>query len=132
MKYELTKELETGNSIIDREHRELFQAVNQLMDSCGYGKGRAAMEPAIKFLLDYVDKHFAHEEQLQQASGYPGMMAHKTFHRQYTQGLREAVAAIPAGGPSISDLANLNRYVTTLITHIKIEDKKLSAFLKQA
>ena len=72
MKYELTKELETGNSIIDREHRELFQAVNQLMDSCGYGKGRAAMEPAIKFLLDYVDKHFAHEEQLQQASGYPG------------------------------------------------------------
>ena len=79
-----------------------------------------------------MDKHFAHEEQLQQASGYPGMMAHKTFHRQYTQGLREAVAAIPAGGPSISDLANLNRYVTTLITHIKIEDKKLSAFLKQA
>ena len=47
-------------------------------------------------------------------------------------GLREAVAAIPAGGPSISDLANLNRYVTTLITHIKIEDKKLSAFLRQA
>ena len=132
MRYELTKDLETGNPTIDKEHRELFQAVNNLMDACKVGQGRSSVSSAAQFLLQYVDKHFAHEEQLQQASGYPGMMAHKTFHRQYTQGLREAVAAIPAGGPSISDLANLNRYVTTLITHIKIEDKKLSAFLKQA
>ena len=32
MRYELTKELETGNATIDREHRELFNAVNQLLD----------------------------------------------------------------------------------------------------
>ena len=32
MRYELTKDLETGNAIIDREHRELFEAVNQLLD----------------------------------------------------------------------------------------------------
>ena len=64
MKYELTKDLESGNAIIDGEHRELFRAVNTLMDACGKGQGRAALEPAIKFLLDYVNKHFAHEEQL--------------------------------------------------------------------
>lgn len=132
MRYELTKDLETGNSIIDGEHRELFRAVNQLMDSCGYGKGRAAMEPAIKFLLDYVGKHFAHEEQLQQKSGYPGLAAHRTFHRNYTNSLREIVTAIPAEGPSISDLANLNQKISVLIAHIKTEDKKLSVFLKQA
>ena len=33
MRYELTKELETGNAIIDGEHRELFNAVNSLMDA---------------------------------------------------------------------------------------------------
>ena len=38
IKYELTKELETGNATIDREHRELFQAVNNLMDACGKGQ----------------------------------------------------------------------------------------------
>lgn len=42
MKYEVTKDLETGNSIIDGEHRELFRAVNSLMDACGKGQGRAA------------------------------------------------------------------------------------------
>ena len=60
-----------GNSIIDNEHRELFRAVNKLLDECGKGKGRAAMEPAIKFLLDYVDKHFAHEENLQKKAIIP-------------------------------------------------------------
>ena len=38
MRYELTKDLETGNATIDREHRELFDAVNKLMDACGSGK----------------------------------------------------------------------------------------------
>ena len=66
MKYELTKDLETGNAIIDSEHRQLFSAVNQLMDACSSGQGRAKIEPTLRFLLDYVDKHFAHEEQLQQ------------------------------------------------------------------
>ena len=65
MKYELTKDLETGNAVIDREHKELFGAVNRLLDACGKGQGRAAMESAIQFLLDYVDKHFANEERLQ-------------------------------------------------------------------
>ena len=42
MRYELTKDLETGNATIDREHRELFDAVNKLMDACGSGQGRAS------------------------------------------------------------------------------------------
>ena len=59
MRYELTKDLETGNATIDREHRELFDAVNKLMDACGSGKGRASLEPTMKFLLEYVNKHFS-------------------------------------------------------------------------
>ncbi len=131
MRYELTKDLETGNAIIDREHQELFQAVNQLLDSCGKGQGRAAMEPAIQFLIGYVDQHFSHEEQLQQESGYPGMTAHKAFHAGYKKTLREIAAKIPASGPSVADLGALNKHVAVLINHIRVEDKKLGAYLKQ-
>lgn len=131
MRYELTKDLETGNAIIDREHRELFEAVNQLLDSCGKGQGRAAMEPAIQFLIGYVDKHFSHEEQLQQESGYPGMRAHKTFHAGYKKTLREIAAKIPASGPSVADLSAMNKHVAVLINHIRVEDKRLSSHLKQ-
>lgn len=131
MKYELTKDLETGNPVIDREHRELFQAVNQLMDSCDKGQGRASMEPAIQFLLNYVDKHFAHEEQLQQSTGYPGIAAHRAFHANYRATLRNIVAQIPAAGPSITDLMKLNAHIGVLITHIRTGDKKLGAHLKK-
>ena len=131
MRYDLTKDLETGNRTIDQEHRELFQAVNRLMDSCSKGQGRASMEPAIQFLLDYVDKHFAHEEQLQQTSRYLGITAHKAFHTTYKRDLRKIVAQIPASGPSVSDLGTLNRHIALLINHIRTEDKRLGAFLRQ-
>ena len=123
MKYEVTKDLETGNAIIDGEHRELFRAVNSLMDACGKGQGRAALDPTIKFLLDYVDKHFAHEEQLQ--------AAHKQFHAAYKTKLREIANKIPATGPSIADLGALNGHIAVLVNHIKSEDKRLGAFLNK-
>ena len=39
MKYEMTKDLETGNAMIDKEHKELFDAVNRLLDSCSKDRG---------------------------------------------------------------------------------------------
>lgn len=131
MKYELTKDLETGSAIIDREHCELFEAVNQLLDSCSKGQGRAMLMPSIQFLQGYVDKHFTHEEQLQQSCKYPNIAAHKTFHAGYKKTLREITDKIPEAGPTVADLARLNGHIAVLVNHIRVEDKKLGAFLRQ-
>lgn len=131
MRYELTKELETGNVIIDSEHSELFKAVNNIIDACSKGQGRNIIDPAIKFLLAYVDKHFAHEEQLQRDSKYPDMENHKKFHESYKKQLKEIASKIPVDNPSITDLVKLNGHIAVLINHIRIEDKKLGKFLKQ-
>ena len=130
MKYELTKDLETGNRIIDNEHRELLNAVNALLDACSAGKGRAQVSSTVKFLNDYVDRHFAHEEQLQKQSGYPGYEAHHAFHEKYKQTLREITAGM-SDNCSIADLAKLNGHVSLLVSHIRTEDKKLGAFLNK-
>ena len=132
MKYEVTKDLETGNTLIDLEHRELFRAVNQLFDSCSQGKGRAAMESATQFLLNYVDKHFVNEENLQKNNHYPNLTAHKAFHADHKKTLRNLVAQISIDNPSIADLGKLNGHIAVLVNHIRIEDKKLGAFLKQS
>lgn len=131
MRYELTKDLETGNLTIDMEHRQLFEAVNRLMDACATGKGRATLESTIKFLLDYVDRHFSHEEELQKRGGYPGYPTHHMFHENYERKLREITGKIPLSGPTVTDLGALNAHVGVLISHIKTEDKKLGAFLKE-
>ncbi len=130
--YEFTKDLETGNAIIDREHRELIQAVNRLLEACSQGKGRSAMDETIKFLNNYVQQHFSHEEQLQRQNSYPTFTAHRAFHEQYKRTLREITGRLSVSGPTIAELANLNQHISLLILHIRTEDKKLGAFLKQA
>ena len=132
MVYEFTKDLETGNAIIDSEHKQLLSVVNKLMDECGKGHGRAALEPTLKFLLDYVDKHFAHEDQLQRQNGYPNKDNHYKFHESYKAKLREIASKIPAEGPSVGDMAAINMQIGVLVSHIRTEDKKLGAFLKDS
>ncbi len=130
MRYQLTPDLETGNAQIDGEHRELFLRINRLLDACSVGQGREEAGPALQFLLDYVNTHFQHEESLQREAGYPNYPGHHTFHTGYVKKLRALAADIPSTGATISDLSLLNRHLGTLITHIKVEDKKLGAFLK--
>lgn len=129
MRYELTKDLETGNTIIDNEHRELLGAVNKLLDACSAGNGRTQMAEIVEFLNDYVDSHFLHEEQLQNQNGYPNYTAHKAFHENYRKTLREFTEGMNANDISISDLAKLNGHIATLVTHIRVEDKNLGTFL---
>ena len=131
MRYELTKDLETGNEMIDCEHNELLQAVKNIVDACNTGKEREIVEPAITFLLTYVDMHFEHEEQLQSDNNYPDMAGHKAFHDSYKKQLKEIADQIPLDNPTIEDVVKLNGHIAVLVNHIRVEDKKLGTYLKQ-
>ncbi len=130
-RYEFTPNLETGSAIIDKEHRELIDAVNKLLDACSAGKGRENVNQTITFLNNYVDRHFAHEEQLQQKSGYLNYTAHKAFHENFKKTLKEITAEVSSSDASIGSLMKLNNHIGVLISHIRTEDKKLGAFLNK-
>lgn len=130
MNYVLTKDLETGNTLIDSEHRELFQMINNLQAACSQGKGRAQISPAAKFLVDYVKKHFGDEERLQKETNYPGIAMHQQFHNGYKKQLTELVDRLLETNADIASLAQLNQVIGVLISHIRIEDRKLAAHVK--
>ena len=130
MKYELTDDLLTGNALIDSEHRELFAAVNNLMDACTQGKGRDQIQKTVQFLGDYVAKHFRDEEGLQTKSNYPGYPAHKQFHDGYRLKLAETTQVLTREGPSVKALGDLNGVVAILVSHIRTEDKRLARHIK--
>ncbi|MBM6886636.1 bacteriohemerythrin [Pseudoflavonifractor phocaeensis] len=130
MKYELTDDLLTGNALIDSEHRELFAAVNNLMDACAQGKGRDQIQKTVQFLEDYVAKHFRDEEGLQTKSNYPGYPAHKQFHDGYRRKLAETTQVLTREGPSVKALGDLNGVVAILVSHIRTEDKRLARHIK--
>lgn len=131
MHYEVTPDLITGNGLIDSEHRQLFAAVNDLMDACSRGEGRAQIEKTVQFLNDYVGKHFRDEEDLQTRSKYPGYPAHKTFHDGYRRQLAETAHVLLQEGATVKALGDLNRVVGVLVSHIRTEDKRLAKHVQE-
>lgn len=132
MRYELTKDLETGHAMIDSEHRQLFEAVNNLLAACSQGKGRSQLEPMLDFLVSYVNEHFGDEEKLQIQTSYPGYAGHKQFHEGYKRELLTVVQDIKKQGSSIAALSRINQLVSQLVTHIRMEDKRLAQHVKQS
>ena len=131
MKYELTQDLVTGNALIDSEHRQLFAAVNSLMDACAEGKVRGQIQQTAQFLSDYVVKHFGDEERLQVQSSYPGYSAHKQFHDGYRRQLADVMQELVQAGPTVKALGDLNRVVAVLISHIRTEDRRLAQHVQK-
>ena len=131
MKYELTQDLLTGNKLIDQEHQQLFDAINVLFDACAQGKGRDQLVETADFLNLYVNRHFGDEEKLQVSAAYPFYETHKNFHENYKKKLQETTRELLATGPSVKILASLNQVVGILVSHIKIEDRKLAKYLQE-
>lgn len=130
MAYQLTKDLETGNALIDREHRELIDAINALLDSCSKGQGRNELEKTAQFLQGYTSKHFSDEEQLQRQNNYPDYVQHKKYHEVFKKTVADIVARLSVNGPTIALVGEINTALAGwLINHIKKEDKKLAAYL---
>ena len=131
MAYSWDKSLETGNPTIDEQHKSLINAVNELLESCSQGKGRSEVERTLKFLQDYVIKHFSDEEKLQIKSSYPDYKAHKEKHEAFKKTVDEIVQEFNKSGASIQMVAKVNSSVAGwLISHIKAEDKKVAAHIK--
>lgn len=131
MRYEVTQELITGNALIDSEHRQLFAAVNDLMDACSQGHGREQIQKTVTFLSNYVVKHFQDEENLQVKNKYPDYPAHKTFHDGYRRKLDQTAQALLKEGPTVKALGDLNQVVGVLVAHIRTEDKRLARYIHE-
>lgn len=131
MAYQFTQDLVTGNAVIDAQHKQLFQAINDLLAACGAGQGRAALEKTTRFLCDYTAKHFADEERLQTQSRYPDYTAHKRYHEEFKKTVAALMKKLEEQGPSVTLVSEVNRAVAGWLTnHIKREDMKVAAHIR--
>ncbi len=131
MAYVWDKKLETGNATIDSQHKELVNAVNQLLDACAVGKGRAQIKETSDFLLDYTKRHFADEEKLQTQSKYPDYINHKKNHSDFVKAVNEIVEQLNKDGATIVLVGKINNTIASwLINHILEEDVKVAAHIK--
>jgi hemerythrin len=132
MAYAWSADLETGNDIIDGQHKQLIQAINNLLDACSKGQGRSELSNTMKFLYDYTAKHFADEEKLQLASKYPDYPNHKMYHEGFKKVVHDLSKELDEQGPTIVLVGKINSSIAGwLLNHIKKEDVKVAKHIRE-
>ena len=137
--YEWNPALETGNALIDDQHRGLFALANQLADaiaSCTLNDDGLCKEDedtlanAIYGLTDYCVEHFGDEEDLMQASEYPQLPTHRSLHEQLSgTTLKNAACYFNDEGIVPESLAPF--FAEWLSNHILKEDMRFVAYLRE-
>lgn len=131
MAYAWTTDLETGNTLIDQQHKQLIGAINSLLDACAQGRGRAEIQKTIDFLDSYTIKHFSDEEKLQVQYHYPDYVNHRQYHEGFKKVVRDIDAEYKSTGATIAFVAKVNTSIAGwLINHIKKEDVKVARHIK--
>jgi len=131
--FEWDPQLETGYDKIDGQHQQLFSAVKNIMDASAGGKGDKVEMSTLDFLTIYVVKHFNDEEQLQRDYEYPDYLNHKEIHDDFKETVTELMELVNKTGPTgkiIDDVCAVVR--TWLLNHIKGDDFRMAAFVKDA
>ena len=80
-KMELPPSLRLHNKIIDNEHQNLVNIINDVSDACNAGK----VEDGARLLdvfFKAVDLHFQHEEEVLSKINYPGLKDHANYHKK--------------------------------------------------
>lgn len=124
--------IQVGNRVIDEEHKKLITAINDMLAACVRGGADQAAAKAISFMEDYIVTHFSHEEALQRQYGYPDYERHRQLHEGYKETVRALDQEFARVGATPAMLNKLSNNIGGwLVTHIKREDAKLAAFLRE-
>ncbi|MDR1047021.1 MAG: hemerythrin family protein [Treponema sp.] len=123
--------LETGNATIDEQHKQLFQAVNELIKTCDEGRGTEELKKSLDFLTNYTIKHFFDEEKIQQKYNYPDYANHRQLHEKFKKDVRDLSIKMIMKGASPELLGEVQGKIGDwLLTHIRVQDLRLAAHLK--
>ncbi len=126
---EWRSEWETGQAEVDRQHQELLDVANGLINM-----SLAAMEPTkvllqLDLLLHHISQHFRYEERILEISSYPGTVHHAKLHAALA-GKAAVLRASYAKG-ELNGTAFFSFIVDDVILgHMKVADAKYTPWLK--
>lgn len=127
-----SEKLVLGNTEIDREHKSLVEIIEELVQAISqkkhYSKGLIAS--TTRFLQNYTDLHFSHEENLLEKIRYPYLEEQQQLHRQFTDTIRDVTQFVRQNPQSDEALQKIQTIlVTWLVDHISKEDHKIISYL---
>jgi hemerythrin-like metal-binding protein len=122
--------LNTGDPIVDAQHRELFALVNDLNAATLVDADDDSTTAALHRILGYATTHFQTEEALMERTEYPNSECHRSIHREFTATAVRLVEEHDRGeGMTIGQLAGFME--NWLETHIGEEDLLLIRHVRE-
>jgi hemerythrin len=122
---------ETGHALIDSQHKQLMNAINNLLQAIYRDEGKEAVKTTLDFLNDYTIKHFFEEEQLQRKYNYPDIENHKQYHEAFKKTVRDMIVELINRGITDELAEKVQSSIGDwLVNHIKIQDFRLVAYIK--
>lgn len=73
-------EWDSGNRLIDRQHQEMLEIADRLIEITLEGKNHTQMLKQLDVLLNHIVQHFEQEEKILSEIGYPEQTEHSSIH----------------------------------------------------
>jgi len=131
MEYKWDETLETGHPRIDEQHKQLFDALINIIEASKQGKDKEEIYKTLDFLAEYTVLHFKTEEDLQLKYDYPDYPIHKQSHDEFKTTVKNQIYTLQTKGPEKELIDIVAQTVGDwLVTHIKGNDIAMAAYLK--
>jgi hemerythrin-like metal-binding protein len=122
--------LETGQSLIDSEHRMLVFLFRKLNEAIRTGQPDPIKRRIVEELKRYVEFHFVSEENLMRETGYPQVLMHQAQHADLLQQLDQLSNRVMGRQHSASELVSFLGH--WLLDHIAHHDQHVALHVRDA
>ena len=130
IEFEWTKELTVKDDVIDGQHKQLLNEINELLGAILDNKSLEIISDTINFLDEYIRKHFAYEENYMREHNYPRLDEHIVLHRDFSAHYNNFKKKFENNPKDESLALEVENYIGTWwINHIGKEDKKYSDYI---
>jgi hemerythrin len=117
-----------GVAEVDREHKQIFNAAEQVHELLLRCAGPMAVEKGVGELIAVAANHFRAEEALLKRAGYPGLDQHRELHQELLREIRHKQARIRDNNMNV-DIEFLAFIKTWILDHTLTADREFAPFL---
>lgn len=127
---EWTDNLNTGIALIDKQHKELVDCLNELNDAIEPDiDSTEAVADIFEKLINFSKHHFAFEERLMEEMDYDNIIPHKHHHDLFAKRISNYKRRFKKGDPITKELHST--VSDWLFNHIAEDDQSFADIKKQ-
>jgi hemerythrin-like metal-binding protein len=125
-----SSEYETGNELIDSQHRLLVLLCRKVELAYSGGLERKVIVGLCQELRKFVDFHFVSEENVMREVDYPDHYHHANAHRHLVSDLDNLIRKVNEGSGTPASL--LKMMSEWLLGHIRGDDARLADYIRSS